>query len=106
MTDFSEMEEKFAPFFRELAEIVNQQPAETRERTRRLIGEYFHDIKHTLGLITGANTIIERDLQNDSELFDSFEMIQISNNASLSISSYVNLVTDNFTSLIDADVIN
>jgi hypothetical protein len=105
MNDFSEVEGKFAPLFQELAEMINQQPVETRERTRLLIGEYFHDIKHTLGLITGANTVLQRDLQDGCENFDGTEMIQIANDAAMKINQYIDLLTKNLTTLIDADVI-
>ncbi|MEN8241934.1 MAG: hypothetical protein ABFS17_08440 [Chloroflexota bacterium] len=104
MSEMQSIEEKYALFFRELAELVNQQPAETREHTRRLIGEFLHDIKHTLGLITGANTIIERDLGDKSEPFDSFEMIQIADQASMVIDAHLDLLNQHFASRIDADL--
>jgi hypothetical protein len=105
MSDFDVKAEKYGQTFRQLAEIVNQQPEEAREVLRGGFGEYQHDIKHTLGLITGANTIIQRDLEDGCEDFDSAEMIQIVTDAALRINQYVNLLNENFTTLIDADVI-
>jgi nitrogen-specific signal transduction histidine kinase len=104
MSEPSSIEDKYALFFSQLAELINQQPPDTRADTRRLIGDYLHDIKHTLGLITGANTLIERDLKDESEPFDSFEMLEIANQASMTINQYLNLVNENFASKIDTEL--
>jgi hypothetical protein len=99
-------EEKYALLFQELAELVNQQPKENREHTRRLIGEFLHDIKHQLGLITGANAVILRELNSERGPNQSFEMIKISGDASLKINAYVDLVSENLTAKINADVLD
>lgn len=105
MSEFDAAADKYSPAFQELAEIVNRQPEESRELVRRALGEYLHDIKHTLGLITGANTIIQRDLEDGPENFDSAEMLTIVMDAALRINKYVNLLNENLVTQIDADVI-
>jgi len=104
MSEIQSAEDKYAPVFKELADLVNQQPAEIRERSRRLVGEFLHDIKDTLGLITGANAVVERDLQDESEPIDSFEMIQIANDASMLVDAYLDLLNQHFASRIDAEL--
>jgi hypothetical protein len=106
MSENQAFEEKYAPLFQELAELVNQQPKEKREHTRRLIGEFLHDIKHQLGLITGANAVILRELSSEQEPNKSLEMIEISGDASMTINTYVDLVSENFTARINADVLD
>ena len=76
-----------------------------REHTRRLIGEFLHDIKHQLGLITGANAVIKRDLEMGKQPKQCMEMTQITDEASKKIDQHLNLVTDNFTAEINADVL-
>jgi hypothetical protein len=105
MSENQSFEEKYAPLFQEMAELVNQQPKEKREHTRRLIGEFLHDIKHQLGLVTGANAVILRELNSDREPKQSFEMIEISGNACLTINGYTDLVGENLTARINADVL-
>lgn len=104
MSENQSFGEKYASLFQDLAELVNQQPMEHREQTRQLAGEFLHDLKHTLGLITGANALILRDLRGGEEKTQSFEMVKIANDAALKIDAYVDLVTETFVTNIDAEV--
>ena len=58
--------DNYARLFQELASLINRQPPETRQQTRRVLGEYLHDIKDTLGLIMGASAVITRDIQDQT----------------------------------------
>ena len=64
-----------------------------------------HDVKHQLGLITGANAVIKRDLVKGEQPTQCMEMTEITDDASKKIDLHLNLVTDNFTARINADVL-
>ena len=103
MSEIQSAEDRYAPWLREMAELVNQQSPEERQRSRQMIGELLHDIKDTLGLITGANSILGRDLGEVTEDEDRSEMLKISNNATMLLNQYTNLVGENFANQIDAE---
>ena len=90
--------------FQSLAELINQQPPETREALRRAFGAYLHDINHTIGLITGASTILQRELEDRGEDCPNPEMLAIINDAARQINRYTNLLTETLVTRIDADV--
>lgn len=70
-------EEDFSQAFETLAELVNQLSLEERSALRSTLGGYTHDLKHTLGLITGANGILLRLDLDGEEAEDVREMAGI-----------------------------
>jgi hypothetical protein len=104
MSDFVPNGETYVQTFWELAEIVNQQPEQTREQVRVLFGDYLHDIKHTLGLVTGANTVLRRNLSSQNKDQENLETLQIADQAAQKISLYLDLLAENFAGRINADV--
>jgi hypothetical protein len=105
MNEIDDIGGNYRQAFKELADLINRQSPDIREETRRVFGEYLHDIKHTIGLITGATTIILRDLEDGCEDFDSAEMLPIINDAAMRINHYVNLLNETLVTQIDADVV-
>ena len=66
MTQPDVPEEEFSQAFEKLAELVNRLSLEERTALRSTFGTYTHDLKHTLGLVTGANGILLRlDLEGE-----------------------------------------
>ena len=102
MSELPSADEKYAVWLKELAALINQQPQGERQRSRELIGDLLHDIKDTLGLITGANSILERELQITSDPAENSEMLKISNNAAMLLNKYAELISENFANQIDA----
>jgi len=77
--------------FLELAELVNSCPVEQRIFIRSQLGEYTHDLKHLLGLVTGANAVLTKyTSENDPQFREMVEMIQ---EAALKIDAQVDLLT-------------
>ena len=103
MSELPSAVEKYAVWLNELAALINQQPQGERQRSRELIGDLLHDIKDTLGLITGANSILERELQITSDPAENSEMLKISNNAAMLLNKYAELIGENFANQIDAE---
>lgn len=101
MPESPSAEEKYASVFKELAELVNQQSVEDRQRIRKGIGAFLHDLKHTLGLITGSNSVLARELADEGE---GIEMLTIAENASMEIDAYLDLLSENFAAKINAKV--
>jgi len=53
--------------FLQLAELVNSLPQAERVSIRRQLGDYAHDLKHQLGLVTSAIALLERyDVSEDA----------------------------------------
>jgi hypothetical protein len=82
-----------------LAELVNQLPEEERAIIRAALGEYTHDLKHTIGLVTGANVLVSRTITDDSHVA---EMVEIIQNASIQIDDLVTLMVDQLNNQIKA----
>ena len=53
-------QEDLRSLFLQLSALVNELPMEKRANIRAKLGDYSHDLKHQLGLVTGANALIER----------------------------------------------
>lgn len=78
--------------FLELAELVNSSPLEQRIFIRSQLGDYTHDLKHLLGLVTGANAVLAKyTSENDPQFREMVEMIQ---EAALKIDAQVDLLTE------------
>jgi len=84
--------------FLELAELVNSCPVEQRIFIRSQLGEYTHDLKHLLGLVTGANAVLTKyTSENDPQFREMVEMIQ---EAALKIDAQVDLLTEQLSQYI------
>lgn len=62
--------------FLRLAELVNQLPEEERTTLRVALGNYTHDLKSTLGLVTGANALLSRIAADQPQIMEMAEIIQ------------------------------
>jgi len=84
--------------FLELAELVNSSPLEQRIFIRSQLGEYTHDLKHLLGLVTGANAVLTKyTSENDPQVREMVEMIR---EAALKIDAQVDLLTEQLSQYI------
>jgi len=86
--------------FHRLADLVNQLPEEERIALRSALGNYTHDLKHTLGLVTGANAIFLRMASAQPQILEMAEIIQ---NASGQIDELITLLADQLNNQIDTD---
>lgn len=79
-----------------MAGFINQLPNDEREQYRKAIGNFMHDMKHTLGLIINANEIVRRDLNGCPEEIRAEEMIDIIKKGSQQLDGYLNTILENF----------
>lgn len=101
MTHADVPEEDFSQTFETLAELVNQLSLEKRTALRSTLGGYTHDLKHTLGLITGANGILLRlDLEGE-DAKDVREMAGIILQAAGDIDAMVMQLVEHLSNRID-----
>ncbi|MBN2045212.1 MAG: hypothetical protein JW757_09350 [Anaerolineales bacterium] len=62
--------------FWRLAALVNGLTAEEQSELKFALGEYTHDLKHTLGLVTGANALISRTAAGQAKIDEMTRMIE------------------------------
>ena len=88
--------------FLELAELVNSCPVEQRIFIRSQLGEYTHDLKHLLGLVTAANAVLKRKFasEDDPQFREMVEMIQ---EAAQKIDAQVDMLTEQFSQYIQTE---
>lgn len=67
--------EKFSQVFRQVAEILNQCAPEERAAVRADLGDYTHDLKHILGVVLGAQTLMAYDKDLLANHGDELEII-------------------------------
>lgn len=96
MDNQTERNDDHVQTWRDLAELVNALPVEERERYRAVVGNFMHDMKHTLGLITNANEILRRDVENDPGKSRSLEMLNIIRTGALQMDGYLNTMVNEF----------
>jgi geranylgeranyl pyrophosphate synthase len=85
--------------FQRLAVLVNQLPEEERSNIRAALGEFTHDLKHTIGLVTGANVLVSRTVTDQTQVA---EMVEIIQNASNQIDDLITLMVDQLNDQIRA----
>ena len=96
--------EDFRLAFEKLAELVNQLPVEERTALRSTLGGYTHDLKHTLGLITGANGILLRlDLADEAQAEEVREMAGMITHAAGDIDAMVMHLVEHLSNQIEID---
>lgn len=96
MDNQAERNDEHAQTWRDLAGLVNGLPVEEREQYRAVVGNFMHDMKHTLGLITNANEILRRDVENDPGKSRSVEMLNIIRTGALQMDVYLNTMVKEF----------
>jgi signal transduction histidine kinase len=84
--------------FQRLAELVNQLPDEERAALRAALGRYSHDLKNTLGLVSGSNAILKRTASDQPEIV---EMVEIIQKASGQIDDLIMQLADQLNNQID-----
>ena len=93
----------FSQAWQGMAGFINQLPNDEREKYRKAIGDFMHDMKHALGLINNANEIVRRDVNGCSEEHKAGEMIDIIKTGSQQLDGYLNTMLENFCDKIDLD---
>ena len=81
-----------------LAALANQLHEEERAELLSALGEYTHDLKHMLGLVTGANALISRTGTGQEQIE---EMTKIIMNASSQLDEYITLMVEELNNRID-----
>ena len=81
--------------FLEIAQAANQLPENRRAEISNQLGAYTHDLKHLLGLVTGANEIILRRSPSDESVGKIIEMVEIIQDAASQMDAYFDLLVDN-----------
>lgn len=87
-------QEQFQSVFLELADLVNSQKLEKRISIRKQLGEFTHDLKHLLGLVTSANAILQRRSFSAEEDPELKEMVDLVVEAAQNIDSKIDLMAD------------
>jgi signal transduction histidine kinase len=62
--------------FQQIAEALRQLPPDQQKTLREQLGNYTHDLKHILGVVTGANALLIRDSHTAGAYGDLLEIIQ------------------------------
>ena len=94
-------EKEFTQTWQGVAYSINLLPEDQREQYRKILGVFMHDMKHTLGLITNANELIRRDIQQCPEKHKSGEMISIVHTAARQLDAYFNTIVEACCNQID-----
>ena len=92
--------EEFAQAFRQAAEQLNHLSAQQRADLRGLFGEYAHDFKHTLGLVMGANSVLQRD---DAVIEAQGDMLEIIEDAAKRLDASFSLFVQHLANQITLD---
>jgi hypothetical protein len=104
MTQEIDSQEDIGQAFEILAELVNQLPEERRAALRSTLGLYTHDLKHTLGLVTGANGVLLRlDLAGEELADEVREMAEMITHAAGDLDAMVMLLVDHLSNQIEID---
>lgn len=95
-------QEDFRSLFLQLSALVNELPMGKRAKIRAKLGDYSHDLKHQLGLVAGANALLER--YNFSEDIDSEirELAAVIREAVRQIDGHIDALTENLNHQIDS----
>lgn len=94
MTNQSQDGEDFSIAWQGVADAINHLPTGEREKYRKSLGIFMHDMKHTLGLINNANEIIRRDIHACKEKHRSEDMITIVYNSTQALDAYFDTMVD------------
>ena len=87
-------QEEYRAVFLELSDLVNLLPSEKRDAIRASLGDFAHDLKHQLGLVTGANALLQRlDFSEDIE-GEIWELVLVIREAVGQIDDYIDTLTE------------
>ena len=101
MTAENNSSQEIGEVFAVLAELINRLPVEERTKLRASLGAYSHDLKNTLGLITGANALIGRNPPQGEAAETVLEMAGIIENATVRMDELIMLLVDDLNNQID-----
>jgi signal transduction histidine kinase len=87
--------------FATLADLINRLPVEERTKLRAGLGAYSHDLKNTLGVITGANALICRIPPQAEAAETVLEMAGIIENATGQMDELIMLLVEDLNNQID-----
>lgn len=100
MTEDKERTDEFAQAFGQIAEHLNELPPEQRAAFRAQLGEYAHDFKHVLGLVLGANAVLQRD---EEVVRTQGDMLEVIEDAAKQLDALFELFVHNLPNQIDLD---
>lgn len=86
--------EQYGAVFQLIAAAVQKLPDEQRSRISAQLGEYTHDFKHLLGLVTGANSVLLRSAPSDETGDLIVEMAGISDKAVIELNQLIELIIE------------
>jgi hypothetical protein len=92
--------EEFAQAFRQAADQLNHLSPQERADLRARFGEYAHDFKHILGLVMGANSVLQRD---DAVMENQGDMLEIIEDAAKRLDASFDLFVQNLANQITLD---
>lgn len=84
--------EQYEAAFQAIAEAVRELSEEEVRRISAQLGEYTHDFKHLLGLVTGANAILLRSVSSDEQGAKMMEMVEIINRSSAQLNAFIEVL--------------
>ncbi len=84
--------EQYQAAFEAIAGAVRQLPDEQRKQIGEQLGEYTHDFKHLLGLVTGANAVLLRVAPADEKGDKMLEMVETIDKASVQLNAYIDMI--------------
>lgn len=103
MSRFLSSAEKYQAVFTELGELVNTLSLEKRVSIRDGLGNYAHDLKHLIGLVAGANAVLERKHGSALEETELEEMVELIVESAFKIDAQIDLLTTYLNHQIDIE---
>lgn len=95
--------EEFEETFRILSGLVNELSAEDRIKLREKLGAYTHDLKNTIGLVTGANVLISRSAEALNHDTGTLEMTELITSAASRLDDLIMLMVENLNNEIEVN---
>jgi len=84
--------ERYQATFEVIGNLVRELPDGQRELISEQLGEYTHDLKHLLGLVTGANAVILRVVPTDEKGVKVLEMVETIDKAAGQLNDYIDVI--------------
>ena len=95
-----EKEMEFSEIFRQIAEYLNRLTPEKRAELRKGLGEYSHDLKHILGVVMGAQSLIQLD---DDSAVKHVEELDISIQSLKDLNAMFDIMVHNLSNQIELE---
>lgn len=95
-------QEDFRALFLELSALVNTLPSDQRASIRTKLGDYAHDLKHQLGLVMGANALLERNDFSEDIRLEIRELAAVIREAAAQIDGHIDMLTEYLNHQIDS----